>query len=159
MSSGISVIIPTYNNAANISQAINSVLGQGVAACEIIVVDDGSTDDTAVQLRPYQDNIRKVHQAHSGLAAACNRGLSLAQHEFILFLPATGALLPGKLQQLAAYLQLRPSLGYVAGGWQHMDGLGQVGQTVEPWQQMPELTLDAWLQYRQVQLGALMFRR
>jgi glycosyltransferase involved in cell wall biosynthesis len=156
---GISIIIPTYNSAAYIAQAVDSVLAQQYAPCEIIVVDDGSTDETAAALAPCRDKIQYVRQANGGSAAARNHGLRLARHEFVLFLDADDLMLPNKLRQQAAYLQLHPAVGYVSSGWQQINAAGQVLQTVEPWQVAPHLDLDGWLQYKPVQLGAILFRR
>lgn len=159
MTPGISVIIPTYNSAAYVTQAIDSVLMQGYAPSELIVVDDGSTDETETVLQPYLDKIKYVKQENSGSAAARNRGMQLAEHEFIVFLDADDLMLPNKLQQQAAFLQLHSSLGYVSSGWQQIDVNGQILQTVEPWHDAPDLDLHSWLQYKLVQLGAILFRR
>ena len=159
MTPGISIIIPTYNSAAYIALAVESVLAQAYTPCELIVVDDGSTDDTEAVLAPYRDEIRYVKQENSGSAAARNQGLLLAQHEFVVFLDADDLMLPNKLRQQAAFLQLRPSLGYVSSGWQQIDEAGEILQSVEPWHAAPQLDLSAWLQYKPVQLGAILFRR
>ena len=159
MTSSISIIIPTYNSAVYLPQAIESVLAQQFTPCELIVVDDGSTDDTESVLAPYSEKIRYVKQANAGSAAARNHGLSLAKHEFILFLDADDLMLPNKLRQQAAYLALHPSFGYVSSGWQQVDSSGKILQTVEPWLAAPQLDVATWLQYKPVQLGAIMFRR
>ena len=159
MNPGISVIIPTYNNAAYLSQAVESVLAQGYAPCDIVVVDDGSTDETVAVLRPFHNQIIMIQQENDGLTAACNRGLQQGQYELVLFLDARQVLLPGTLQQQAAYLQLHPELGYVSSGWQQVDAAGTVLQTVEPWHTAPELHVADWLKYKPMQLGAIMFRR
>lgn len=159
MTPGISIIIPTYNSAAYLTQAIESVLAQAYEPCQIIVVDDGSTDATTAVLTPYQNKIHYVQQENSGSAAARNRGLQLVQHEFVLFLDADDLMLPNKLRQQAAYLQLHPDVGYVSSGWQQIEASGQVLQTVAPWLAAPNLDLDDWLQYKPVQLGAILFRR
>lgn len=159
MTPGISIVIPAYNSAAYITQAIDSVLAQAYAPCQLIVVDDGSTDDTAAVLAPYNDKIEYLRQENSGSAAARNRGLLLAQHNYVLFLDADDVMLPNKLRQQAAYLQLHPTLGYVSSGWQQIDASGEILQTIEPWLAAPTLDLDDWLQYKPVQLGAILFRR
>jgi glycosyltransferase involved in cell wall biosynthesis len=99
----VSVIIPTYNGAEWIAQAVESVLSQTRAASEVIVVDDGSTDDTRERLEPFMGRIRYERQENQGVAAARNRGLTLATSELIAFLDADDAWHPRKLElQVAA---------------------------------------------------------
>ncbi|MCP4359414.1 MAG: glycosyltransferase family 2 protein, partial [Chloroflexi bacterium] len=108
----VSVIIPTYNSARFLPEALDSVFCQNYDAYEVIVVDDGSTDNTLDVLKPYRDRIHYICQENAGSAAARNTGLWLAKGEFILFLDADDLMLPGKLRQQAAFLSLWPSLGY-----------------------------------------------
>jgi glycosyltransferase involved in cell wall biosynthesis len=159
METGISVIIPAYNSADYLPQAITSVLDQAYAPLQIIVVDDGSTDETMQVLQPYQEQILYLHQENSGSAAARNLGLRHAAHRFILFLDADDRMLPGKLRRQAAYLRLHPAVGYVCSGWQEVDADGKLLRVVEPWRMLPELSLDEWLAQKLVQLGAILFRR
>ncbi|MBD0310538.1 MAG: glycosyltransferase family 2 protein, partial [Microcoleus sp. T1-bin1] len=76
----VSVIIPAYNGSRYIAQAVESVISQTYKNWEIIVVDDGSTDDTRQALQPYFDKIRYVYQENRGVAAARDHAeLNLAQ--------------------------------------------------------------------------------
>ena len=86
----ISVIIPTYNSAQYIIEAIESALNQTYKDYEIIVVDDGSTDNTRELLEPYirKQVIQYVYQSNQGVAAARNRGIGISNGEFIAFLDA-----------------------------------------------------------------------
>ncbi len=97
----ISVIIPTYNRSAFLLEAIQSVLDQdywvGREDWEFVVVDDGSTDDTAEAIRPYGDRIAYVKQPHSGVSAARNLGLRLTRGEFVAFLDSDDLWKPGKI--------------------------------------------------------------
>lgn len=81
-----SAVIPTYNRADLVVRAVSSALGQSLPPAEIIVVDDGSTDDTEAALRAYGPAVRYVRQQNSGGAVARNRGVAEAQHEWIAFL-------------------------------------------------------------------------
>lgn len=81
-----SVIIPTYNRAGLIGECLESVLSQTRPAREVIVVDDGSTDDTQDVLARFGDRIRTLRQDNAGVAAARNRGLQAARGEWITFL-------------------------------------------------------------------------
>jgi glycosyltransferase involved in cell wall biosynthesis len=118
----ISVIIPTYNYARYLRDAIDSVLAQTVAPLEIIVVDDGSTDDTPQVLAAYGEKIRAIHQSNLGVAAARNTGLAAARGECIAFLDSDDLWLPRKLELQIARLESDPSLGLVHCGAETFDG-------------------------------------
>src|SRR5690606_40525091 len=106
----VSVIIPTFNRAGMVQQAIASVLAQTFASFECIVVDDGSSDDTRTVLQPLVDagRIRYVHQANAGLSAARNHGLRLARGAYISFLDDDDLYEPHKLARQVAYLDANP---------------------------------------------------
>ncbi|NLW84235.1 MAG: glycosyltransferase family 2 protein [Phycisphaerae bacterium] len=82
----VSIIIPTYNRATYVTMAIDSVLTQTYTDYEIIVVDDGSTDNTQEVLRPYMDKIHYIFQSNKGVSAARNTGIRAATGEWIAFL-------------------------------------------------------------------------
>lgn len=112
-----SIIIPTYNYADYIGRAIDSVLAQQYPAIEIIVVDDGSTDDTRAVVEALQQQIPFLQyhaQPNSGKAVATQQGIALANSDFICTLDADDWLLPGKLAATAAILQQYPSVVHVA---------------------------------------------
>ena len=71
----VSVVLPTYNRDYCLARSIDSVLGQTFRDFELLVLDDGSTDDTIAALRPYADRIRLIRQRNAGGAAARNRGM------------------------------------------------------------------------------------
>jgi len=93
----ISVIIPTYNRATFVTKAIDSVLSQTYKDYEIIVVDDGSTDDTRHVLKPYRDRIRYIYQENRGAAAARNLGIKSSNAKWLAFLDSDDRWLPEKL--------------------------------------------------------------
>lgn len=96
----VSVIIPTHNCRQWVSDAIDSALAQSYPSCELIVVDDGSVDDTGDYLgTKYGGQIRYVYQDNSGPAAARNKGLSLANGSFIQFLDSDDFLAPSKIER------------------------------------------------------------
>jgi len=107
----ISVLIPTYNSAALVGDAVASALAQTTPAAEIIVVDDGSTDDTWRRLLLFGDRVRYVHQQNQGVAAARNRGLACATGDVVAFLDADDVWHPRKLELQSAILAARPALG------------------------------------------------
>lgn len=94
----VSVIIPSYNRANYISEAIDSVLNQTYQDFEIIVIDDGSTDNTKEVLSKYDNKIRYLYQKNSGASAARNLGINKAIGEYISFLDADDIWLPFKLK-------------------------------------------------------------
>jgi glycosyltransferase involved in cell wall biosynthesis len=101
----VSVIIPTYNRADLIGQAIDSVLAQAHQQVEVIVADDGSTDDTAAVVGAYGDRVRYLPLPHRGLPAATrNAGIRAATGDLLAFLDSDDLFLPNKLAVQAAAL-------------------------------------------------------
>lgn len=92
-----SVIIPTYNRATQVTSAVRSILAQTEPPAEIIVVDDGSTDDTKQALAPFMDRIRYVRKPNGGASSARNLGVILAKGEWIAFLDSDDTWHPEKL--------------------------------------------------------------
>ena len=103
----VSVIIPTYNRASVLKEAIDSVLAQGFHDFEIVVVDDGSTDNTPEILESYQQ-ICVVRQDHRGVSAARNTGIARAAGRLITFLDSDDLWLPGKLSAQVAFFNTHP---------------------------------------------------
>ncbi len=104
----ISVIIPTFNRATLILEALESVLKQTVAVEEIIIVDDGSDDDTATVLQKYKDSIRIVRQENKGVSAARNRGIAEAKHDWLAFLDSDDLWKANKLERQKETLLEQP---------------------------------------------------
>jgi len=104
----VSVIIPTFNRAAWVREAVDSVLAQTFQDFELIVVDDGSTDTTAEGLGPYGDRLRTIVQARQGVSAARNRGLEMAVGEWLAFLDSDDLWLPQKLETQVDFLNRNP---------------------------------------------------
>lgn len=100
----VSVVIPTYNRASIVSMAIDSVLAQTYRDLEVIVVDDGSTDETPALLAAYGDRIRVLRQENAGPAIARNRGIAAARGELVAFLDSDDTWLPRKLERQVALL-------------------------------------------------------
>ena len=104
----VSLIIPTYNRAQYITQAIDSVLRQNINSLEILVVDDGSTDNTKDVLENYSDKIRYIRKRNGGVAAARNHGIRLARGKYIAFLDSDDLFRPGKLEKQLQYMNKHP---------------------------------------------------
>jgi len=100
----VSVVIVTYNKADTLAEAIESVLRQSYRDFEILVVDDGSTDDTATRVRPYLDRVRYLPKPNGGTGSARNLGIAEARGEFVAFLDGDDLWLPRKLEiQMEAF--------------------------------------------------------
>jgi glycosyltransferase involved in cell wall biosynthesis len=104
----VSVIIPTYNRAAMVQEAVASVLTQTYSDFELIVVDDGSFDDTARVLNSYSGRIRVHRQDNRGVSAARNAGIAMAKGTLIAFLDSDDLWLPEKLAVQTAYFLNHP---------------------------------------------------
>lgn len=113
MSPKVSVVIPTYNRAANVQNGIKSVLAQTFSDLEIIVVDDGSSDDTGKTLREvFGERIRYHYQPNQGASVARNRGVEVARGEWIAFLDSDDLWEREKLEwQFRALEQFGPKCG------------------------------------------------
>lgn len=98
MKNSVSVIIPTYNRSGLIARAIKSVLAAMSPGDEVLVIDDGSTDDTPAVVRPFGDAIRYIRIENSGPGAARNLGIRLAECPFVTFLDSDDEWLPDKLE-------------------------------------------------------------
>ena len=108
----VSVVVPAYNVGPYIARAVNSVLDQNRPADEIVVVDDGSTDDTAEIVRSYGHKVRLIHQANAGASAARNAGILAARHPWIAFLDGDDEWLAQNLELQMGLLQRNPELNW-----------------------------------------------
>ena len=103
MHPGISVVIPVYNGARYLSECIESVCGQTTPATEIIVVDDGSEDDTPKVAAGWSDRVRYQRISHGGPGRARNHGVRLVETDVLAFIDSDDIWLSGKLElQMAA---------------------------------------------------------
>ena len=114
-----SVIIPVYNGAATIACAIESVLGQSYAASELIVVDDGSTDETARVVSGFGSRIAYLYQANAGVSAARNNGAGHARREWLAFLDADDWYYPDRLRWHAEWIERDPGLDFLTGDYDY----------------------------------------
>ncbi|MBI5032968.1 MAG: glycosyltransferase [Chloroflexi bacterium] len=116
----VSVILPVYNRANFIARAIDSVLAQTYTNWELIIVDDGSTDDTPHILEQYSSRIILLKQANAGAYAARNCGLKHAHGELIAFIDSDDRWLPNRLASQMPLIE-RPNVGLVFGNGQRID--------------------------------------
>jgi glycosyltransferase involved in cell wall biosynthesis len=106
----VTCVVPVHDGARFLGEALDSVLAQTYEPLEIVVVDDGSTDDTATVARRYERRIRFVRQEHAGPSAARNRGTRLARGEFLAFLDADDLWLPHKTVRQMSRFAARATL-------------------------------------------------
>ncbi len=121
-SPAISVVIPAHNACSTIRPTVSSVLGQTYREFELIVVDDGSTDDTAGVVESFgDDRIVCLHVEHRERAVARNKGIAAAKGKYIAFLDADDLWLPRKLEKQLAVLEANPEIGLVYGDLYYFD--------------------------------------
>ncbi len=128
LSPRVSVIIPTYNRAALVCEAVDSVLGQTYQDFEILVIDDGSTDGTDAAVATYGDRVRYVWQENRGMSAARNRGIDLARGEYLALLDSDDLWMPFKLELMVAVLDRFPQAGFAFSNFSHLRADGRVEQ-------------------------------
>jgi glycosyltransferase involved in cell wall biosynthesis len=121
----ISVVIPCYNHGRFLPSAIESVLAQTAVPDEIIVVDDGSTDNTSVVCAEYAGLVTCVRQENSGLSAARNRGIRHASGTFVHLLDADDLLTPSALGHVTATINAWPDASVFQGAWEEIDRDGR----------------------------------
>lgn len=107
----VSVVIPAYNCGRFVAETLDSVLGQTSPAEEVIVVDDGSRDDTRERVKRYRERVRYVYQDNQGVSAARNYGVRLAAGEFVAFLDGDDVWHPSKLELQRRVLADDPDIG------------------------------------------------
>lgn len=115
MPSLISIIIPNYNYGHYLKEAIDSALQQTYQEIEVIVVDDGSTDNSSEILATYDNRIKTVFQTNQGLPSARNAGITIATGEYLLFLDADDILLPNACLDLLQGFHEHPECGVIFG--------------------------------------------
>jgi glycosyltransferase involved in cell wall biosynthesis len=148
----ISVVIPTYNHAAFLPQAVESVLAQTRRADEVIVVDDGSTDGTGALVAQRYPAVRLLSQPNRGLAAARNRGLQAARGDLVVFLDADDWLTPDAVAEKAAVLERDDALGWVYSDLFLTDEAGTVTRRASEAWRYPGRRLEGWI-FEELLLG------
>jgi glycosyltransferase involved in cell wall biosynthesis len=118
--SDVAVVIPCFNQGAYLREALESVFSQTLPPHEVIVVDDGSTDDTAAVAASFS-NVTYLRQENRGLSAARNRGMAAASCGYITFLDADDLLLPRALEIGVRELSVRPECAFVFGRFRYRD--------------------------------------
>jgi glycosyltransferase involved in cell wall biosynthesis len=125
----ISVIMPVYNSGKYLQEAVESILCQTLADFELILIDDGSTDDSSAILESFRQNDKRVIVQHNlenrGLPAALNTGLALARGIYIARMDADDISLPVRFEKQAAFLQMHPGIDIIGTALQLIDEQGK----------------------------------
>lgn len=148
----ISVILPTHNRADLVSQAVESVLNQTFKDIELIVIDDGSTDNTEDALRPYFSMINYIRQAQGGPGKARNQGIKSARGEYIAFIDDDDIWLPFKLElQMECFIK-HPELALICTNFKVFDSKNESDSYIDKYFGMFKRTglkLDNIFQYKE----------
>jgi glycosyltransferase involved in cell wall biosynthesis len=127
----VTTLIPTYNCERYVCEAVESALAQTYPVHEIIVIDDGSTDDTRTALHPYAGTIKYIYQDNAGPPAARNTGIAHAAGDVIALLDSDDVWLPEKLELQIEYLRKHPDVGLVYSDNKTFDANGVIEESVK----------------------------
>lgn len=156
----VSVVIPTYNGGRYIVSTINSALAQTYFPIEVIVVDDGSSDDLVSVLQPVWSRIHYVRQENKGPAAARNHGIRLSKGVYIAFLDHDDIWLPEKIAAHVALMKENPACGLVYSFHRLIDGSGKHIDNRAPLDSPSgKVLLDFAFKNRITTFSATLFRR
>ncbi|MBL8014066.1 MAG: glycosyltransferase, partial [Candidatus Omnitrophica bacterium] len=122
----VSVIIPTYNRSALIGESLKSALGQSYKNIEIIVVDDGSTDNTRDVVAAFAPAVEYIYKPNSGPAATRNVGIAKARGEFVAFLDSDDLWEPAKIEKQLQCFEENPQAAMVSSNFRYIDGKGRI---------------------------------
>jgi len=125
----VSVIIPTYNRAHFLTQAIDSVFAQTFKDYEILIVDDGSTDHSVDVIKQYGDRVRYIYQENEGPPGAMNTGVENTTGEYYVVLGNDDMLMPDMLERQLAVMEKDPDLAFVCAGTYFVDEEGEIIKT------------------------------
>jgi len=148
----VSIVIPNYNRASLVGETIENMLRQSLPPAEVIVVDDGSTDDSVKVIRSFGDRVRLIEQSNQGPGAARNRGLAAARGDFIQFMDSDDLASLNKLEvQFAAIEESGADFAYCPwvrteffGKKLEFAGLVMQGRAIPDWKSMLEWQMGSW---------------
>lgn len=154
----VSVVLPVYNDANSVEEAITSVLKQSFDEYEIIVVDDGSTDGTAEVLKKYAERQQVTtiaHESNQGLPVALNTGIEAARGKLIARQDADDRSLPERLKRQYEYFDANPNVDLLATGVEVIDEEGRIRDVFDP----PEQPAETFETANSIVHGSIMVRR
>jgi glycosyltransferase involved in cell wall biosynthesis len=134
MTPDVSVVVPTYNRAHCLRESLASLLAQEGVTLEVVVVDDGSTDDTASLFRDWPDpRLRYVPRPHAGIAAARNAGIAAARAPYVAFHDSDDCALPGRLARPVEFLRAHPDVDLVIQNGRMLPTEDALAEPEAPW--------------------------
>ena len=131
----VSVIMAVYNGQAYLAEAMDSVLAQTFRDFEFVIIDDGSTDESAAMLRDYaakDSRIRLIQRENRGQTPSLNQGIDLAQCELLARMDADDICLPQRLARQVEFMQQHPQVVLLGGAYAMIDGAARLLTTIEP---------------------------
>jgi GT2 family glycosyltransferase len=139
----VSVIVPLYNADKFVASALDSILQERAIPLEVIVIDDGSTDDSLEQLHQIQDSrLKLLRNPGKGIAAALNTGIAAAQGEILARCDADDLYTPGRLLRQINWLKQHPEFGAICGGYSAIDPKGNTVIQFNCGEQPEEITQE-----------------
>ncbi len=143
----ISVVIPVYNKANYLKKTIKSVLNQDIDDFEIIIIDDGSTDDSAKHIKSFQDErIRYFYQENKGVSVARNKGVSVANSSLIAFLDADDFWYPNHLSEILKLADAFPKAAFFATAYAIQFSSKYVKEYIYPFEKQ-QVLIDKFYKY------------
>lgn len=163
---GVSVVIPAYNVGSVVSRAVESALTQDPQPHEVIIINDGSTDNTASMVKSFGDRIIYLEQQNQGQGIARNTGLMVCSGRYIAFLDADDYWLPGFIEATTKFLEGNPDAVAVSTGWKTKSINGQVKIfpqsddykfPKDPF--VLDNFFDFWAEFKHIHTGTVLLRR
>jgi amino acid adenylation domain-containing protein len=157
----VSVIIPTYNSSKFLPEAIESVLNQTYSNVEIVVVDDGSIDDTKSVCYRYP-TVKYIYQQNQGVSVARNTGINISNGEYLLFLDSDDCIFPQAVEIGVNCINAHPEVGFVFGRYEYKSINPDGSYTIEnTYDNQPEISNYTTLLAgeHEIQCGCVLFRR
>lgn len=159
MSPLVSIVIPTYNYGHGVAEAIDCSLRQTYPNVEVIVVDDGSLDNTRDVLAKYGNSIKAIYKPNGGVSTARNAGFEISRGEYLLFLDSDDLIPPDKVAKLVSKIESQPDWGMVYSAWQCIDETGQHVLSEVRHRKQGQLLRDLLLRAVTIPPGCVLIRR
>lgn len=157
-STDLTIVIPAYNAGKYLREAIESILVQSIENLEIIVVDDGSTDNTRRICKEFRNSIQYIYQRNQGVSVARNKGIRAAKGKYISLLDADDKYTPNALQTLLSYIKL-PNNAIAFGGAIKFDDKQSYPNTEKYYEEKRNLNLETFLLFNKIPLSGSIFSR